>query len=155
MAQDFLYEGPPKTWPELQVLRRVWLAGALFRDLHAAHFDQLGMPMVEFDMLSTLGNTEGRRMKDLAASMITTPSNVTRVCAVMEEKGLVERRRSTESDREVIAKLTPKGEALFHEAFPKTVNFSARMMDTGLSRDEQQTLAALLDKLLKQIRKPE
>jgi DNA-binding MarR family transcriptional regulator len=155
MADEFLYEGPPRTWPEIQVLRRIWKAGAMLRNLHGPHFDRLGMPLLEFDLLSTLGNTDGFRMKDLAESMMTTPSNVTRVCTAMEKKGLVKRQRSSESDREVIAKLTPKGEALFHKTFPKTVNFSARTLDTALSRKELKELASLLEKLIESVEEPE
>ena len=66
---------------------------------------------------------------------------------LMEEKGLVQRQRSSASDREVVAKLTPKGEALFQELFPATVNYGAKLLNTGLPPDELRTLAALLDKL--------
>lgn len=104
--------------------------------------------MVEFDLLSALGNTEGMRMKDLADVMITTAPNLTRVCDAMEAKGLVERRRSPQSDREVVARLTPEGQKLFEELFPLTVNESARILDEALSKDELVTLSGLLDKLI-------
>ena len=154
MASDFMYPGAPKHWSQIQVLRRVMRANARLRDLHQPHFEAEGLPMVEFDLLSTLGNTSGLRMKELAVSMITTPSNVTRVCAVMEEKGLVQRQRSAGSDREVIARLTPKGEALFAKLFPKTVNFSASIINTALTKSEAKQLADLLEKLLQKVTDP-
>ena len=155
MPDDFRYPGLPKNWPQIQAMRRIWHASARLRALHQPHFKAIGMPMVEFDLLSTLGNTEGLRMKNLAESMMTTPSNVTRVCTKMEKQGLVKRERSSDSDREVIARLTPEGERLFAELFPKTVNYSSRIMDTGLSAEEFETVAALLDKLLAQVRDPD
>jgi DNA-binding MarR family transcriptional regulator len=155
MKDAFLYPGPPRTWPEIQVMRRIWRAAARITALHAPHFEALGIPMVEFDLLSTLGNTEGMRMKDLAMTMVTTASNVTRVCAVMEKKGLVQRQRAQSSDREVIAKLTPKGQALFEVLFPKTVNYSAQIIDTALEPGEQKQLAELLDKLVSRVRAPD
>ncbi|GMV42936.1 MAG: hypothetical protein AMXMBFR64_46520 [Myxococcales bacterium] len=155
MSTDFLYPGPPKTWPHIQLLRRIMRANAVLRALHKPHFDALDIPMVEFDLLSALGNTAGLRMKELADAMITTPSNVTRVCGVMEAKGLVRRERSNQSDREVIASLTPAGEALFAELFPKTVNFGARLMETALTMEELRAAADLLGKLLAGIEPPE
>lgn len=151
----FTYPGPPKSWPQIMVLRRLWRAAALLKDLHQPHFEKLGLPMLEFDMLAALGNTKGLRMKDLAQAMITSAPNVTRVCAVMEAKGLVQRRRSETSDREVLASLTPAGERLFEDVFAPTVNYSANILDTGLSRGELETLAALLEKLVATTRAPE
>lgn len=148
MTTELTYPGPPKSWPHIQLLRRIMRANAVLRALHKPHFDALDIPMVEFDLLAALGNTKGLRMKELADAMITTPSNVTRVCSVMESKGLVRRERSSQSDREVIASLTPAGEALFADLFPKTVNFGARVMDASLSAEELRTAADLIGRLL-------
>jgi len=137
------------------VLRRIWRAAALLKDLHQPHFGRIGLPMLEFDMLAALGNTEGLRMKDLAETMITSAPNVTRVCAAMEAKGLVKRQRSEKSDREVVASLTPEGQKLFEQVFPSTVNYSAAILDTGLSRKELESLASLLEKLLAKTHSPD
>jgi len=155
MAEDFLYKGPPKDWPQIQALRRIMRTNAVVRDLHKEHFNRIGIPIAEFDLLSTLGNTAGMKMSDLATAMITTPSNVTRICGGMEEQGLVERNRPASSNREVIASLTPKGEERFREVFAPTVNYSARMMNTGLSRAELKTLAELLDRFLAHVHAPD
>jgi DNA-binding MarR family transcriptional regulator len=136
-------------------MRRIWRAAAQLSDLHQPHFERLDIPMVEFDLLATLGNTEGMRMKDLATTMVTTASNVTRVCAVMEKKGLVKRQRAPNSDREVIARLTDEGQRLFEDLFPKTVNFSAQLIDTALEPEEQKQLASLLEKLVSKVHAPE
>ncbi|MCK6573319.1 MarR family winged helix-turn-helix transcriptional regulator [Myxococcota bacterium] len=154
MPTDFRYPGPPRTWPQIQLLRRVMRANALLRDLHEPHFAAIDLPMVEFDLLSALGNTDGMRMKALSQAMTTTPSNVTRVCLVMEEKGLVQRQRAPGSDREVIARLTPAGQALFDELFPKTVNYSAGIIDTALTADEARVAAEILEKLIQAARRP-
>jgi MarR family 2-MHQ and catechol resistance regulon transcriptional repressor len=151
----FKYRGPPKTWPQIMVLRRIWRAAAKLRELHQPHFERIGMPIGEFDLLSALGNTGGLRMRDLAEAMITTAPNVTRVCSVMEEKGLVKRQRSEVSDREVVARLTPAGEKRFEQVFPQTVNYSAAILDTGLTHKELETLASLLDKLLANVQSPD
>jgi DNA-binding MarR family transcriptional regulator len=137
------------------VLRSIFRASTRLRDLHGPHFQKLDMQMAEFDLIAALGNTDGMRMKDLAQAMITTPPNVTRICAVLEERGLVKRRRSPHSDREVVASLTAEGQRLFEATFPPTVNYGAAILDTALSRSELTALAELLEKLLKNVRAPD
>jgi len=110
--------------------------------------------ITEFDFLAALGNTRGLRMRDLAHAMITTPSNVTRVCAEMEKRGLAVRERSPDSDREVIARLTPAGQQMFEELFMPTARFTQATIDQVLTEDEQRQLATLLERLLAAWRTP-
>ena len=148
MAQRSLVDPPARERPQVRLLRGIMRANALMRDFHKGQFDQLGVSMTEFDFLAALGNTDGLRMKDLARAMITTPSNVTRVCASMEKKGLAMRERSAESDREVIARLTPEGEQRFRELFPRGVELTTTKFDELLSDEDQRTAADILDRLI-------
>jgi DNA-binding MarR family transcriptional regulator len=127
-------------------------ANAALRDAHKDVLRDIGLSLSEFDFVAALGNTKGLRMKDLARAMITTPSNVTRVCASMEKKGLAVRERSSESDREVIAKLTVEGEAIFERAFPTLVEFTTETMDSALSERDQGVVADALDHLVSTLR---
>src|SRR5262245_55827625 len=102
---------PVREWPAVRVMRTVLRANAALRDAHEAILNPLGFTLTDFDMIAALGNTEGLRMTELARHMMTSPSNVTRVCKGLEAKGLVTRARSASSDREVLARLTPKGDA--------------------------------------------
>lgn len=122
-------------------------ANAALRDKHKQVMSELGLNLTEFDFLAALGNTGGLRMKDLARAMITTPSNVTRVCSSMEKKGLAVRERSAESDREVIARLTPEGEKRFEETFPRVVEFTTDSVSEHLTEDEQTAIADALERL--------
>jgi len=83
-----LVERPARNRSQIRLLRAVMRANAALRDLHKELMSELGTSLTEFDFLAALGNTPGLRMRDLAHAMITTPSNVTRVCAAMEKKGL-------------------------------------------------------------------
>jgi DNA-binding MarR family transcriptional regulator len=79
------------------------------RYLEATH----GLLMTEFDMIAALGNTKGLRMGELADAMITSPGNITRVAQALEKRGVVERKRSPRSDRDVLARLTRAGGGIF------------------------------------------
>ena len=98
----------------------------------------------EFDLVMTLGNTEGMRMCDAAARMLTSAPNVTRIAKRLEERGLVERQRSPASDREVLIRLTPDGERMFEDAYPETFRRWAARFAELYSEAEQRELADLL-----------
>jgi len=121
---------------------------AALRDQHRRILEPQGVSMPDFDFLAALGNTGGLRMRDLAHAMITTPSNVTRVCADMEARGLATRERSPESDREVIARLTPAGQKLFEKLFIPTANGTVESIGAHVDEDDQRKAAAVLEQLL-------
>lgn len=68
----------------------------------------------------------------------------------LEERGLVERDRSTEDRRVVLARLTPEGRRLVSEVFPDHASHVRELMDI-LDRDETGELRRLLKKLGKSV----
>ena len=106
-----------------------------------------GLGVSEFDMLIELGNQPGMRMSDLAARMVVSAANVTRVAQSLSARGLLVKERSPHSEREVLARLTPQGQEMFEEYFPKVTTFMSRLMDERLTTAEQEKLVELLEKL--------
>jgi MarR family 2-MHQ and catechol resistance regulon transcriptional repressor len=148
MAVKPKHPGPPRDWPEIRLLRVIMRVNAALREHHRRFLEPQEVSMSDFDFLAALGNTGGLRMRELAHAMITTPSNVTRVCSDMEARGLAKRERSPESDREVIARLTPAGQKLFEKLFIPVANASCEAIDPHIDEDEQRKAAAILEKLL-------
>ncbi len=109
---------------------------------------KLGISASEFDIIATLGNTDGLRMCDLASKTLMSAPNITRVVKKLEESRLVERTRAVTSDREVLARLTPAGERVFDESYPVVVDGVRAFFDAHLDADEQEQLIELLQKLL-------
>src|SRR4051812_40809572 len=108
--------GPVREWPQIRALRLLLRAHARVVETHRRYLEAThGLLMTEFDMIAALGNTKGLRMGELAGAMITSPGNVTRVAQALEKRGLVERKRSPHSDREVLARLTRAGEEFFRK----------------------------------------
>jgi MarR family transcriptional regulator, 2-MHQ and catechol-resistance regulon repressor len=131
---------------------------ALLRALHRSYRDvqcvdsqhleeKWGLQHSEFDVIATLGNTDGIRMGEIAARTLSSPANVTRLVKRLEGRGLVERQRSPQSDREVIARLTPAGAELFEDSYPAQVRFLKAWFDDRLSQDEQEALIRALQTL--------
>jgi MarR family transcriptional regulator, 2-MHQ and catechol-resistance regulon repressor len=141
-------KGPVREWPQIKAMRLLFRASARLDEAHRRYLGEKHDLLVsEFDMIAALGNTEGLNMGQLASAMITTPANVTRVAQALEKRGLVERRRAPHSDREVLARLTPAGDAFFRDHFIEVVGFASDLMDRGLSSNEQKQLGELLGKL--------
>jgi DNA-binding MarR family transcriptional regulator len=139
---------PVRDLPQIRALRTLLRASARLNEVHRKHLTaQYDMVLTEFDMIAALGNTAGLNMGQLASAMITTPANVTRVAQALEKRDLIERKRAPHSDREVLARLTPAGEAFFKAHFMRVVDFTCNVMDKGLSTRELKQLADLLAKL--------
>lgn len=142
-------KGPVREWPQIRAMRGLMRSYARIAEAHRRYLGaKHELLMTEFDMIAALGNTDGLNMSRLASAMITTPANVTRVAQALEKRGLIERKRAPHSDREVLARLTPAGDAFFRDHFLEVATFASDLMDRGLQVSEQRQLAELLDKLL-------
>ena len=82
---------------------------------------QHGLTHAQFDIVATLGNTAGMSYKELGQRTLITKGTLTGVIERLEQKGLVERTRSSGDKRSFFVRLTAAGEQLFDEVFPKVV----------------------------------
>lgn len=129
----------------------------LLREFHRAYrsvqcvdsdgIEAMGMLQSEFDVIATLGNTEGMPMGQMATRMLTSPGNVTRLVKRLEGRGLVRRARAPWSDRVVIATLTAEGEALFDRTYPAQYEHLKAWFDGRLTTEQQEQLTTLLQAL--------
>ena len=115
-----------------------------------ADFPQIagyGLYPSEFDVLVHLGVVQPQKMRELAGRTLLTKSNCTRVMKSLEARGLARRQRCPESDREVLAWLTPEGQELFERVYPLQYEHLKRLFDRRLDEREQEQLIALLHRL--------
>ncbi|MEO8384463.1 MAG: MarR family transcriptional regulator [Betaproteobacteria bacterium] len=77
------------------------------------------MTPAQFDIIATLGNTNGMSCKELGEKTLITKGTMTGVLDRLERKGLLSRHDSPEDGRSWITKLTAEGQALFEDVFPK------------------------------------
>ncbi len=90
-----------------------------FEHCSGTHIRQLGLTPAQFDIIATLGNTDGMSCKELGEKTLITKGTMTGVLDRLQDKGLLSRHDSPEDGRSWITKLTVKGQALFEEVFPK------------------------------------
>ena len=109
--------------PFLAVLRELAQAYHAFSAYSAAHVRQLGLTPAQFDVIATLGNTQGMPLSQLAQQTLITKGTLTGIIDRLEEKGLVRREVPAGDRRSFLAVLTPAGEALFSQVFPSHIAY--------------------------------
>jgi len=117
-----------------------------FERLSGEHARQCGLTHAQFDIIATLGNTPGMSYKELGDKTLITKGTLTGVIERLEQKGLVERERNEEDKRSFFVRLTPVGEAMFREVFPKIVE-RGRLVFSGYSDADFTTLEKTLSQL--------
>jgi len=80
-----------------------------------------GLTPAQFDIVATLGNTAGMSPKELGERTLITKGTLTGVIERLEQKGLVVRERSNDDRRSYCVRLTPAGDEVFRDVFPKVV----------------------------------
>ena len=104
--------------PFLPVLRELARSFQAFEQFSAFHTRQMGLTPPQFDVVATLGNTEGMTCKELSEKTLITKGTLTGVVDRLEEKGLVTRTTLEHDRRSVAIALTDAGHELFHKVFP-------------------------------------
>ena len=86
-----------------------------------------GLTHAQFDIIATLGNTPGMSYKELGSKTLITKGTLTGVIDRLEQKGLVERERSVDDKRSYFIRLTPNGEQVFNDVFPKMTSHGRQL----------------------------
>ena len=101
----------------------------------------------EMEALAALGRGSSMRMGDMARAMLVSAPNATRIVRQLEDRGLARRGPSAKSDREVIVRLTAKGEDAIQACLPQLERELQGTLDAALSDGEQDQLYQLLRKI--------
>ncbi|OWW20227.1 MarR family winged helix-turn-helix transcriptional regulator [Noviherbaspirillum denitrificans] len=88
-----------------------------FEHISNTHIRKLNLTPPQFDIVATLGNTEGMTFKELGEKTLITKGTLTGVVDRLEAKGLVMRTSHAIDRRSTIVKLTEKGEREFERVF--------------------------------------
>ena len=103
----------------LPLIRALVECARSFEHCSGAHVRELGLTPAQFDIIATLGNTDGMSCKELGEKTLITKGTMTGVLDRLQRKGLLSRHDSPEDGRRWLTKLTVKGQTLFDEIFPK------------------------------------
>lgn len=129
--------------PFMKLVRELVGAYQAFERYAAAHIRREGLGPAEFDVLSTLGNTDGMTFKELGQRTLIYKTTLTGVIDRLERQGLVRRRPSTRDRRSMIAALTPEGDALFQRIFPEHIAWLGERLESLGCGELEASIAAL------------
>ncbi|WP_373540174.1 MarR family winged helix-turn-helix transcriptional regulator [Chamaesiphon sp.] len=104
--------------PFLPVVRELARAYQAFSAYSEAHVRQFDLTPAQFDVIATLGNTNGLCMGELGGKALITKGTLTGVIDRLIQKQLVCRETLLENRRSVIVQLTPEGQQVLDRVFP-------------------------------------
>lgn len=102
----------------MPTLRQLIRCTQAFERFSGAHVKKMGLTESQFDVIATLGNTNGMTCKALGERTLITKGTLTGVLDRMEARGLVSRKTDADDARRTHVALTRKGSVLFDDAFP-------------------------------------
>jgi len=112
-----------------------------FEKYSAAQVREFGLTPPQFDIIVTLGNTDGMSFKELGEKTLITKGTLTGVIDRLELRGMVKRAASKSDGRSTIVRLTKKGEDEFERVFPSHMAYLrgpfAALADSELEQFEQ------------------
>ena len=102
----------------LPLLRELSGTYQAFEVYSSAHVRSLGLTPAQFDIVATLGNTNGMTARELGEKTLITKGTLTGVVDRLVDKKLVRRAAMPSDGRCQIVQLTALGEKLFARIFP-------------------------------------
>ena len=133
--------------PHLKVLRPLVETYLAFWRLDSRHVRQLRLTPSQFDVIATLGDTEGLTCAELSTATLVTKGTLTGVLDRLEAKGLIRRTPEVDDRRSTRICLTVKGDRLFQKTFASHIAFLRPFFQRALTTTEADQLRTLLLRL--------
>ena len=103
------------------------------------HIRALGLTESQFDIIATLGNTDGMSFKELGEKTLITKGTLTGVVDRLEAKDLVCRVACPHDARSQYVTLTKAGNKMFAKVFPAHLNY----LESAFEKYTQNNLDAM------------
>lgn len=113
--------------------------------------DRFGLTIPEWRIMAVLGEAGVMTQRDLVHATLIDKVAVNRACKSLDDRGLVTRSPNAADGRSHHLQLSGAGRAMHDEIWPLAYADYERIF-VVLSKAEAETLRALLDKLLDQVR---
>ena len=130
--------------PYLKVLRPLVEAYLAFWRIDSRHIRTLRLTPSQFDVIVTLGDTQGLTCSQLSSQTLVTKGTLTGVLDRLSKKGLIRRESVASDKRRTKIRLTDKGSALFQRVFAAHIAFLRPFFQRALSQAEVETTRTLL-----------
>lgn len=132
--------------PFLETVRALVRTYQAFSSYSEAFVRQHNLTPAQFDVIATLGNTNGMTMGEIGEKTLITKGTLTGVVDRLIKKDLVTREVPPENRRSVLVKLTHQGEQIFQQVFPAHIADMKEHFE-ALEPSELELLKTLLNRL--------
>ena len=112
-------------------------------DLYAEKFN---LTIAQWRIMAVIGRFDGLSAREVAERTAMDKVAVSRALKGLEASGHLHRTTSEEDRRRSVLALTSNGRVVYNQIAPVAMDYERRLLE-GMSDDEQQTLARLLDRL--------
>jgi DNA-binding MarR family transcriptional regulator len=133
--------------PHLKLIRPLVEAYLAFWRAGSRHINSLRLTPSQFDVIATLGDTDGMTCSELSEKTLVTKGTLTGVLDRLVSKGLIRRDAIQKDRRYTKVSLTAKGDALFRQAFAAHIAFLRPFFERALSPQEVEQARSLLIRL--------
>ena len=133
--------------PYLKLVRPLVEAYLAFWRTDSRHIKSLRLTPSQFDVIATLGDTDGMTCSALSAKTLVTKGTLTGVLDRLMSKGLIKRDAISTDRRCTKVSLTKRGEALFRKTFAAHIAFLRPFFERALNADEVEQARMLLLRL--------
>lgn len=99
-------------------------------------------------MLNRLRQKDGYNQKELSIESFKEQAAITRTLDILENKGLIERKKSAADRREYLVFITESGKQLLEKTLPYAKQYND-LLSSVLCKEDMEALATLLRKLCK------
>ena len=130
--------------PYLKILRPLVEAYLAFSREDSRHIKSLKLTPSQFDVIATLGDTEGMTCAELSNATLVTKGTLTGVLDRLGAKGFIKRETVAGDRRCTKINLTEKGDALFRKAFAAHIAHIRPFFERALSQKDVEQMRTLL-----------
>jgi len=143
----------PGDEPFLKVLRPLVETYRAVMRRDERHIRTLGLTSAQFDVIATLGDTQGMTCKQISQETLVTKGTLTGILDRLEAKDFIARVPSDEDRRSMMIRLTERGVDCFKTVFPAHIHYLKPFFEQALGASEMTALRTLLLKLKKNFEK--
>ena len=133
--------------PHLKIIRPLVEAYLAFARADNRHFRSMRLTPSQFDVLATLGDTDGLTCSELSAETLVTKGTLTGVLDRLCAKGLIRREPDKQDRRSTMIRLTPKGDALFRKVFSAHIEMLRPYVERALTTTDVDHAVTLLRRI--------
>lgn len=143
----------PELYLENQLCFPLYAASRLTTKLYAPYLEELGLTYPQYLVMLTLWEEDAQSVKAIGRRLYLESNTLTPLLKRLQQKGLIDRTRSTEDERTVIISLTAAGEDLRGRARKVPGDIVSSFQDGTIDKKELQIFQRTLFRLLKVLSK--